>query len=287
MHGTLQWFRMYAEFAFDPVVQCLAFEDQRHFVMLLCLKCNGTLDRDVSPDVRDRIVGSALGLASPALDEAKRRLIEVDLIDVAWQPVAWQKRQFRSDADSTAAERQRRRRAKRDNHLPGVTDPSRVTSRARHAPVTRPETETETERASVLPKEPGRTESIAAAMDAPPAAGIESPETATTQGDSTGIPRRPCPVERIVALYHEKLPMCRRVEALTPNRRAYIRNRWSNELPSLEAFGNYFDDVAASRFLTGRVDTRHGRTPFVADIDWLMKPGNLVKVLEGKYHDRQ
>ena len=84
---------------------------------------------------------------------------------------------------------------------------------------------------------------------------------------------------------HAKLPMCRRVELLTDARKASIRGRWFDELPTVEAFGNYFDDVARSRFLTGRVDAREGRKPFVANIDWLMKPSNLAKVLEGNYHD--
>ncbi len=38
------WFRLYSEFVSDPKVQLLAFEDQRHFIAILCLKCNETLD---------------------------------------------------------------------------------------------------------------------------------------------------------------------------------------------------------------------------------------------------
>ena len=60
------WFRMYHEFAGDPVIQALAFEDQRHFVMLLCLKCSGLLDRDFpSPDFRSRMIVRGLGLCTP------------------------------------------------------------------------------------------------------------------------------------------------------------------------------------------------------------------------------
>lgn len=113
---------MYAEFATDPVVQCLAFDDQRHYVMILCLKSAGLLDKEFpSQEVRDGVLKRALGLGGAAYGEARDRLAAVGLVDEHWQPRTWDKRQFLSDADPTAAERQRRRR-----HGP-VTDVSRVT----------------------------------------------------------------------------------------------------------------------------------------------------------------
>ena len=97
---SLPWFRMHAEFSGDPVIQSLAFEDQRHYIILLCLKCNGTLDRDVSDDLRDRIVLRGLGLDPVTGSEAKRRLMEVGLIANDWQPCGWDKRQFKSDTST-------------------------------------------------------------------------------------------------------------------------------------------------------------------------------------------
>ena len=97
---ALPWFRMYAEFAGDPVVQSLAFEDQRHYIMLLCLKCAGTLDKDLPPAVRDPIVARALGLDKASADEVRRRLMGVGLIDKLWHPSAWEKRQFRERSGS-------------------------------------------------------------------------------------------------------------------------------------------------------------------------------------------
>lgn len=92
---SLPWFRMYAEFSGDPVIQSLAFEDQRHYVILLCLKCSGTLDRDISHDQRDRVITKGLGLDPTSAAEVKRRLIDVGLIDKSWHPSAWEKRQFK------------------------------------------------------------------------------------------------------------------------------------------------------------------------------------------------
>lgn len=102
------WFRFYAEFAGDPVVQSLAFEDQRHFVVLLCLKCNGTLDRPMDPKVRDRIVCRGIGLDPVAAAEAKRRLEEVGLIDKNWQPSGWNTRQYISDNSTPRVSKHRK-----------------------------------------------------------------------------------------------------------------------------------------------------------------------------------
>jgi len=100
------WFRLYAEFATDPVVQSMSFDDQRHFVVILCLKCSGVLDREFGdPQARIAMLRRALGLESLAFDEAKNRLCSSGLIDGNWQPKNWEKRQFASD--HSAAERMR------------------------------------------------------------------------------------------------------------------------------------------------------------------------------------
>jgi hypothetical protein len=98
---ALPWLRLYAEFASDPKIQILAFEDQRHFVMLLCLKCSGVLDANAPSEAyRERLVAKALGLDGAAAAEAKRRLIEGGLITSDWQPTKWDSRQFSSDSSS-------------------------------------------------------------------------------------------------------------------------------------------------------------------------------------------
>lgn len=107
---ALPWLRLYTEFASDPKIQIMAFEDQRHFVMLLCLKGNGVLDSECPNDpYRERLIAKALGLDPVSAAEAKRRLLEGGLISDDWQPSAWDKRQFESD---TSAERTRRYREK-------------------------------------------------------------------------------------------------------------------------------------------------------------------------------
>ena len=119
----MQWFRMYAEFATDPVVQSLAFDDQRHFVVILCLKCSGLLDRAYADiQMRAAMLRRVLGLEATAFDEAKNRLQAAGLIDANWQPRNWDKRQFLSDS-STDRVRQFRERHRNVSVTPSDTDP--------------------------------------------------------------------------------------------------------------------------------------------------------------------
>jgi hypothetical protein len=101
---------MYAEFVSDPKVQLLAFEDQRHFVALLCLKCCGTLDSEAPNETyRDRMIAKALGLSLEAAIEARRRLVEVGIVADDWQPVRWSDRQFESDLSTERVRKHRKR----------------------------------------------------------------------------------------------------------------------------------------------------------------------------------
>lgn len=133
---SFPWFRMYAEFSGDPIIQSLAFEDQRHFVVLLCLKCNGTLDREMARPTRDRIICRGLGLDPVTAAEAQRRLVEVGLIDKNWQPSGWNARQFVSDS-STERVRKYRKKKEAGNVTPAFQE------RDCNAPDTDTDTETE------------------------------------------------------------------------------------------------------------------------------------------------
>lgn len=120
----------------------------------------------------------------------------------------------------------------------------------------------------------------------PPATAGSGVKGSDLLGDPSGDKpaRTPIPVAQIVDLYHAKLPMLRKVEKITDARRGNIQQRWREDLPTLDAWGRYFDDVAASPFLTGRVPGRDGKPPFRADLEWLCRPGSFAKVAEGKYH---
>lgn len=111
--SSMPWFRMYTDFLNDHKMIALAFEDQRHFIGVLALKSDGALDQDCCPDLLDRIVAQRLWIDHAIIREVKKRLIAAGLIDDCWQPLAWDRRQMRSDVDPTNAERQRRHRARK------------------------------------------------------------------------------------------------------------------------------------------------------------------------------
>jgi hypothetical protein len=259
----MNWFRMYGEFIYDEKLEFLAFEDQRHYVFLLCMKSIGLLDKAYPlPGMIDEVVRRRLGIHSEALDNAKSRLIGVGLIDDNWQPVAWDKRQFASDS---SVDRTRKYREKQRN----VTE----TSQGRHSDAVDTETETEadTEETIYVPDESGTG-------DVPAKVSKEK--------------RPPCPADKIVALYHELLPTCRQVAVITETRRSHLQQRWlemyaagefKTQDEGLAAFADYFKYVSRSAFLTGRAKAVGDRKPFVADLEWLVKPGNFAKVIEGKY----
>ena len=92
-----------------------------------------------------------------------------------------------------------------------------------------------------------------------------------------------CPYQKILDIYHETLPELPKVIVLTADRKAMLRQRWKEE-PKLEDWRTYFESVKRSKFLTGKAQPANGKPPFLADLEWLIKPANVAKVIEGKYH---
>jgi len=130
MSTSMPWFRMYTDFLNDPKMIALAFEDQRHFIGVLALKSDGALDQDCQPDLLDRIVAQRLWIDHAIIREVKKRLMAAGLIDAAWQPLAWDRRQSRSDS---SAERTRKYREKLKNQSGDAAGDGDVTSQKRHS----------------------------------------------------------------------------------------------------------------------------------------------------------
>lgn len=106
----LPWFRMYAEFAIDPKVQMLSEVDQRRFVMLLCLRCS---NGDVT--VNDDEIAFQLRISSEDAKATKAVLVGKGLIDDAWKPTAWEKRQQPSDSSKSRVSAHRERKKQECN----------------------------------------------------------------------------------------------------------------------------------------------------------------------------
>lgn len=105
-----------------------------------------------------------------------------------------------------------------------------------------------------------------------------------------------CPVDEIVAAYHELMPDNPRVKAVHGDRRKAIAARWreaskldckpfgySTVDDGLRAWRKFFAVCARSAFLTGKATPKPGCKRFRADIDFLTSPSSFTKCLEGKY----
>ena len=104
-----------------------------------------------------------------------------------------------------------------------------------------------------------------------------------------------CQHQAVIDLYHQQLPTLRRVEVWNDARKGYLRQRWrevaaelSKDKPTsggavLDWFNDFFGHIQKSRFLVGKVNGKDGRA-FTADLEWILKPSNFAKIVEGKYH---
>lgn len=104
--------------------------------------------------------------------------------------------------------------------------------------------------------------------------------------DQNGIPE--CPHEEIIALYHELLPTARAVRIWNDARKKKLRARWreDSKRQNLDWWKKFFGYIAQSDFLMGKVQS-NGRAPFDLDLEWIVSPGNIVKIIEGKYHHKE
>jgi len=90
----------------------------------------------------------------------------------------------------------------------------------------------------------------------------------------------PIPYSQIRDLYHKLCPSYPKLRSISDNRKKAIAARWREYNGDIAVFEKLFSLAEASAFLKGK----NGRD-WSADFDWLMKSGNMAKVLEYKYND--
>jgi hypothetical protein len=123
----------------------------------------------------------------------------------------------------------------------------------------------------------------------------DSPNPSTTSSPTDDV--RQCPAGSIIDLYHTHLPDNPRVKVLSAARKSAIRARWAeaakldcwpfgyaSKSAGLEAWRNFFEVCAESRFLTGQSTPIPGKPVFIADVDFLFSASGFAKTLEEKYH---
>jgi hypothetical protein len=94
------------------------------------------------------------------------------------------------------------------------------------------------------------------------------------------ITKNQIPYQAIVDIFNETLPELPSVKIVTDTRKKYIRARWhsSDKTKALEWWKKFFEYIRHSDFLMGR------KTDFRVSFDWVIKPTNFVKIIEGNYH---
>jgi hypothetical protein len=86
--------------------------------------------------------------------------------------------------------------------------------------------------------------------------------------------------EKIVSIFNSVCNKLPAVQKLTIQRKSAIKNRITDS--GLSGLGDAFQKVAQSRFLNG--ENERGWT---ADFDWILKPANFIKIIEGKYKNTE
>lgn len=113
-----------------------------------------------------------------------------------------------------------------------------------------------------------------------------SPASARKSQASAGL------VTEVVRLYEEILPSLPRSLKLTDKRAGFVEQRLKDlederlggakDAPAkLELMRKFFHRVNASDFLMGRIENS-----WRPDLEWLMRPTNFIKVLEGRYDNK-
>lgn len=137
----MQWFRFYSEALDDPKVQRLPGDLFKAWINLLCL-ANLQEERGTLPsfdDIAFRLRMDDGAVATLMVELARRGLLDDG--PHGYHIHGWAERQYRSDADPTAAERKRRQRDRERDNKPVTRDIS-VTAEN----VTRTDTDTEAEK---------------------------------------------------------------------------------------------------------------------------------------------
>lgn len=89
------------------------------------------------------------------------------------------------------------------------------------------------------------------------------------------------PYETITQWFNNLCPRLPKVIRMTPQRKKVINARWADYGKRLEPFIDLFTEAGKSDFLCGLNDRK-----WSANFDWLMKPSNFAKVLEGTYKNK-
>jgi hypothetical protein len=245
----MPWLRLYTDTVDNEKIRLLAFEDRWHYIAILCCMQQGILKKN--DKLLERKLSVKLGLQVREVEEVKRRLMEVNLIDNNFVPIGWEKHQFKSDSSTDRVRKHRENKEKKECNVTETFLKQKC-----NAIDTDTDTDTDTDNNKDIVQ--GCT-----------------PKTKVL-----------VPYDEIISVYHEILPTLAQVYKLSDTRKRYIKKLWLEELEDIESWRNYFIHVSRSDFLMGKVNDKAGR-PFIATIDFIINPTNFIKIAEEKYHEKK
>ncbi len=135
------WFRMYAEILDDEKVQMMTFEEQRHLVMLLALRCLRPTEKMTQQQIAFR-----LRIDETFLKRLHETFLKHGFVAKDWSICNWNKRQYLSDSSTERVRRHRENKAlKQSETFQNVSLKQSVTP---------PDTDTEQNRVEILIPKP-------------------------------------------------------------------------------------------------------------------------------------
>ena len=95
-----------------------------------------------------------------------------------------------------------------------------------------------------------------------------------------------CPHQQIIEIYHEVLPELNQVKVWNEARRKMLQKRWreDSKRQRLDWWRGYFEFVRECPLLMGNHESK-SHEGWAADLEWLVRPNNFAKVIEGKYQE--
>jgi len=104
----------------------------------------------------------------------------------------------------------------------------------------------------------------------------------TMSGTKKPIPD--CPHDKIIDIYHAKLPTLNQVKIWNDTSRKNLRARWreDSERQAMEFWKCLFVYISESDFLMG--DNDRG---WQLDMMWIVRPNNFAKIVNGRYHNKK
>lgn len=129
-----------------------------------------------------------------------------------------------------------------------------------------------------------RLKAISKATPTPSSSSSSSDLKALVPGEPEDDGMPVCPHVEIIAAYHAELPSLRRVREWTEARQSYLRSRWreKKERQTVQWWREFFAYIRTCPHLMGQRESKD-HPGWQADLEWIVRPSNFVKIIEGKY----